>query len=182
MGYRYPTLMEFRLSFTHNLLIFFSKFSAQQYYSQEDYYRQFPQYTQSKSNGYHGYSTPSGINSNANSVQVIEVSIPNLPELSSAFGLSKSEENVLSGVIKQFISGSGSMVPYTFSIHSYNDKNPPQNLYGNQATINPQLQQNQGSNYQQPNYYQQQQLAYDYNNYKQQQQHQREVEIYEQQL
>lgn len=146
--------------------------SAQQYYSQEDYYKQFPQYTESKSNSYHGYSTPSGINSNANNVQVIEVSIPNLPSIAGAFGISKSEENVLSGVIKQYLSSSQGGKPYTFSIQA-----------GTHAAANSQSQsQYNPASYQQPNYYQQQ-PSYDYNSYSyKQQQHQREVEIYEQKL
>ncbi len=174
------------------MIVFHFVFSAQQYYSPENYYKQFPQYAQSKSNGYHGYSTPAGINTNANSVQVIEVSIPNLPNLPNLsgvnFGISKSDESIISGVIKQYLSSSaqtqsGPTVPYTVSIHSYNDKNQPnsQNVYGTQATINSQSQYSQ-ANYQQPNYYQQQ-PPFDYNNYNyKQQQHQQEVAIYEQKL
>lgn len=175
-------------------LIFSFIFSAQQYYNQQDYYKQFPQYAQAQSNGYHGYSTPAAINSNANSVHVIEVSIPNSPILSGSFGISKSDENIISGVIKQYLTQSsspsktGPVIPHSISIHSYNDKKTPyvnsQNLYGNQATVNSQAQYNPAVNYQQPNYYQQQQQQqYDYNNYNyKQQQHQREVEIYEQEL
>lgn len=168
--------------------------AAQQdsYYSQEEYYKQFPQYTQAQSNDYHGYSTPSGINSNANSVQVIEVSIPNQITGAGSFGISKSDQSIISGVIKQYLSGqsqSGPTVPYTFSVHTYNDKKSPysssqQTAYGSQAMVNSQSQYNQAANYQQPNYYQQQQQSsYDYSNYNyKQQQHQREVEIYEQKL
>lgn len=149
-------------------------FSAQQYYSQQDYYKQYPQYAQPQSNGYHGYSTTPGINSNANAVQVIEVSIPSVGN----FGLSKSDESIISGVIKQYLSSSQSesvpsSVPYAVAIHAYSDKKLP---YSNS-------QYSQASNYQQPNYYQQQQATYDYNNYNyKQQQHQREVQIYEQKL
>lgn len=157
--------------------------NAQQYYNREDYYKQFPQYTSSEANSYHGYSTPPGIKSNANSVQVIEVSIPSLQNLAGAIGISKSDESVISDVIKQYLTASQSGTPYTFSIQAYSDKKSPQansqNLYGTHATINPQSQYNP-NNYQQPNYYQ---PPYDYSSYNyKQQQHQREVEIYEQKL
>lgn len=135
---------------------------------------------------YHGYSTPSGIKS-ANNIQVIELSLPH--KISGTFGISESDQSIISGVIKQYLAQSetGSPSPYTISIQAYNDKNSPyanpQTVYGTQTTVNSQLQYNQASNYQQPNYYQQQQSSYDYNNYNyKQQQHQREVEIYEQKL
>lgn len=114
-------------------------------------------YAKTQSNGYHGYSTPS---TNAKEIQVIEVSIPNNPLFNGAFGI-KAEEGILSSVIKQYLSqtGSGSSIPYTFSIHAYNDKNVPlstyanaHNLYGNQGTLNSQSQYSHVSAYQHPIY------------------------------
>jgi len=155
------------------------------YYDRNEYYSKYPQYTDANSNAYHGYTTTPGINTNANNVQVIEVSIPDIPINGKIIG-GKVETSLLNGVISQLLSQSqtGQRVPYSFSIHTYSDKKTPyvnpQSLYGGQASANAQSQYFQTSHYQQPNYYQQQQYSYDQTH--KQQQYQKELELYEQKL